>query len=133
MRPDELPSERWNSAERDTARQVGDGDDGLARRLARLPPGHPSSPEYEEMPEKEESPDYPELPEYEELRASESGEDLEGPGRERAGRDDGAYRGTDRGRREGLEGLGGRDKEPYRPWFSAGESPEPWFTAGPGG
>jgi hypothetical protein len=29
-----------------------------------------------------------------------------------------------------LAGLGRR--EPYRPWFTAGESPEPWFAADPG-
>jgi hypothetical protein len=29
-------------------------------------------------------------------------------------------------------GLAGR-REPYRPWFTAGESPEPWFTGESGG
>jgi hypothetical protein len=28
----------------------------------------------------------------------------------------------------GLGGPAGR-REPYRPWFTTGESPEPWFTA----
>jgi len=34
--------------------------------------------------------------------------------------------------RGGLGELSGRgEREPYRPWFTEGESPEPWFTAEP--
>jgi hypothetical protein len=34
---------------------------------------------------------------------------------------------------EGAAGGLGGGREPYRPWFTAGESPEPWFTSDSGG
>ena len=33
----------------------------------------------------------------------------------------------------GATGDLGGGREPYRPWFTAGESPEPWFSSEPGG
>lgn len=45
------------------------------------------------------------------------------------------WRASDAGHRPdggAAGGLAGR-REPYRPWFTAGESPEPWFTGESGG
>jgi hypothetical protein len=72
--------------------------------------------------------------------------ELAGRGGELAGRDGGRANrpgaGRPAGRRAGepgrwpdggaTGGLGGGG-EPYRPWFTAGESPEPWFTGESGG
>jgi len=36
------------------------------------------------------------------------------------------------GKSAGPGDLGGRsDREPYRPWFTGGEPPEPWFVVEP--
>jgi hypothetical protein len=44
------------------------------------------------------------------------------------------WRPGDAGRRPDGGPAGGRagTREPYRPWFTTGESPEPWFTSEPG-
>jgi hypothetical protein len=118
---------RWTDLPRD--RETADADapvlrrgewDDLRQRLERLPAGHPSSPDDEARAD-EARPD--------EARADERAEpDGRQPDRpERAGP----------GRRSGPGGhdigsavADGR-REPYQPWFSSGESPEPWFSADP--
>ena len=52
-----------------------------------------------------------------------------GPGRPAAWRTGGAGHRPDGGAAAGLTGR----PAPYRPWFTAGESPEPWFTGETGG
>jgi hypothetical protein len=52
-----------------------------------------------------------------------------GPGRPAGWRDGDAGHQLDGGAAGGLAGR----REPYRPWFTAGESPEPWFTGESGG
>ncbi len=114
--------------------------DDLRQRLERLSACHPSSPDYGEpdysatdFGETDADSDYAER-EYGEPGAGErpergaeqgpgSGDRASGkrPGRERA-------EPGERWPPAGLGGPAGR-REPYRPWFTAGESPEPWFTA----
>ena len=95
---------------------LGRGDwEDLRRRLERLPPGHPSAPDGDG-------------------EADEDGERADGRGEPDAGQDGPE---PDRGRSTGRGGgpgpaTGGR-REPYRPWFTAGETPEPWFYANPEG
>jgi hypothetical protein len=122
----------------------------LRRRLERLPEGHPSRPD-----------DDPDATAVENLAGENAADDdlAEGRGglpgrREAAGSErpdtgradpgDGkpldaqrrvqGSRGADAGHAKpgGLGELSGRgEREPYRPWFTEGESPEPWFTAEP--
>jgi hypothetical protein len=104
----------------------GEWDD-LRQRLERLPAGHPSRPDEAEL-------------------ADDGAADQDAPGADQGGprrsvhdresgrgrtpgapRDAGGHRGHDAGR----AAPGGR-REPYQPWFTAGEPPEPWFAADPG-
>lgn len=101
----------------------GDWED-LRRRLERLPPGHPSAPdgdgEADEDGEAGERADGQAGPD--------AGQDGPEPGRGRSGRP-AAYGSSDA---RGAPAAGGQ-REPYRPWFTAGETPEPWFYADPQG
>jgi hypothetical protein len=91
----------------------GDWED-LRRRLERLPPGHPSAPDGDgEADERADGRGEPD-----------AGQDGPEPGRGRAARP--AGRGGSDAR---SSPAAGGQREPYRPWFTAGETPEPWFYA----
>jgi hypothetical protein len=139
MRPPDWASERGDSDERGAAGRARWARDDLRQRLDRLPDGHPSSPEYEELPGAGET-GFGQPPEYGELENAElengeqdNGELAEGGDEGGDGRPAGRRAG-DAGARPavGTGGLASR-RQPYRPWFTSGESPEPWFTADPGG
>jgi hypothetical protein len=130
MRWTDLPADREPADAGAGALSRGEWDD-LRRRLERLPAGHPSHPDAEGearvgealASEDSGSPEAPEAPD------PRNGRDR-GPEREARDRNAGEG-GRDRpGTHGDLGGLGRR--EPYRPWFTAGESPEPWFAADPG-
>ena len=104
MRWTDLPPDRESADARASALSRGEWDD-LRRRLERLPPGHPSRPGDED--------DVDEYP----------------AGQEQPDRHD--ERSGHRERDAGRGAVPGR-REPYRPWFTAGESPQPWFAADPG-
>ena len=94
----------------------------LRQRLERLPPGHPSRPGDADEDQPEDGP----------ADQDHVGEDGS-PGRrgvedEQAGRhrEPGGHAEHDAGRAATPD-----RREPYRPWFTAGESPEPWFAADP--
>jgi hypothetical protein len=154
MRPPDWASERGDSAERGPADRARWARDDLRQRLDRLPDGHPSAPEYEELPGSGEPgsgqpAEYGELenaelenaePENAELDNGEldngeldNGEPAEG-GDEGGGGRPAGRRAGDAGARTAA-GTGGlaSSQQPYRPWFTSGESPAPWFTADPGG
>jgi hypothetical protein len=136
MRWTDLPPERGPADDGASALSRGEWAE-LRRRLERLPPGHPSHPDgegeeragdggrqAEEAGEAEESGPEPD-----------DGQRAAGDDGQRAAGDDGRERrsGSAGHARPGghgeLAGQGGR--EPYRPWFAAGDSPEPWFAADP--
>jgi hypothetical protein len=95
-----------------------------------LPDGHPSRPEdaagtttAEDLTDDEGGP--PERPEPADPADGGQAEP------QRRTRDRGTADGG-HARPGGLGDLGGRgEREPYRPWFTEGESPEPWFAAEP--
>jgi hypothetical protein len=142
MRWTDLPPDSGPADGRASALPRGEWEE-LRRRLERLPEGHPSRPD-----------DDPDATGAEELAGTDvADKDLEdgvdgqpGPIEPAGtGRAD-PWDGKDSQRRvRGLEGagaghskpgglgdLGGhREREPYRPWFTGGESPEPWFTVEP--
>jgi len=162
MRLPDRPGERGALDERIGTGARGAGDN-LRERLDRLAACHPSSPDYQEMEygETPEYGDYQKT-EYEPAgagaeRAAEEQDrqaarpggldgELAGRDGELAGRGNGradrpgagrpaGWRAADTGPRPGggaAGGLGG-GREPYRPWFTEGESPEPWFTSDSGG
>ena len=106
--------------------QRGEWED-LKQRLERLPAGHPSSLD-DEDPAAE---DWPEDRADEDRAAEDRADGGSDQSAERGGRT-----GPDRSARlpRGHEagwapGPGGR--EPYRPWFASGDSPEPWFSVDP--
>jgi hypothetical protein len=82
----------------------------LRQRLERLPPGHPSRPSDEA--------------DTNEHRAASTAAD---PDRTE---DDQADEGGSPEWRGVMDNEPGR-REPYRPWFTEGESPQPWFAADP--
>jgi hypothetical protein len=143
MRRNDAPGERGALADAGAAGTdaAGRGPDGgagdLRQRLAGLRAGHPSSPEFGR------DEDEPDAGDGERDGVADGGAEdpdaAEGepdgaPGL--AGPGPGGYPGgrgpAPAGRAElGRPGpLGGR--EPYRPWFSSGDSLEPWFTGDPG-
>jgi hypothetical protein len=112
----------------------------LRQRLERLPAGHPSAP-------------------GDEGDAAENAADAGWPGEGRAGdgrgrADQTGDRRASRSARSGADGRATPDgsagheaghearrtagldrlgqREPYRPWFTSGESPDPWFWEDPG-
>ncbi len=98
--------------------------DDLRQRLERLPPGHPSRPGGEGEGRAEQG-------RADQGRAGEGGSPAwRGVTDNEAGRhrEPGGHRERDAG---GAAAPGRR--EPYRPWFTAGEWPEPWFAADPDG
>lgn len=125
MRWTDLPAERGTPDAGASALSRGEWED-LRRRLERLPPGHPSRPDGGSDAE-----------------ADGGGRPAEPPAQPapepEGGRE--AAPGEGRGRPERTAGRGGTaahadltgpgSGEPYRPWFTAGESPEPWFAADP--
>jgi Amidohydrolase family len=122
----------------------GDDRDPLAdlrERLARMPAGHPSSPDYRPAQEPADGSDRG--GEGDGLGGEESAGDGEAAGETAAGAErepegphrPGAPRPEDTGRgrpdqpRPRGQGSGlPRPGEPYRPWFSSGDGPQPWFS-----
>ena len=156
MRWTDLPPDRGPADGGGAAASRGEWDD-LRRRLERLPPGHPSRPGDEgeiraqdglpgqsqaddegEAQADDGRPDRSQADDEGEDQAEDRQADQGRPG-ERASpawrgvRDDEAGRPREPGgHRERDAGplLPGR-REPYRPWFTEGEPPEPWFAAEP--
>ena len=128
MRWTDLPPEREPADAGASVPSRSEWDD-LRRRLERLPPGHPSRPGDEDGAD-----EYPAARE----RAGDGGT---GQSRAAEGGSPGRRGVTDGNadRRSGPDGHRERDagtvpgrREPYRPWFTAGESPQPWFAADSG-
>jgi hypothetical protein len=129
MRWTDLPPDSGSADGRASALHRGEWEE-LKRRLEGLPDGHPSRPD-----------DAAGTTTADELADDDSGP----PGRPEAGDlEDGGQaepqrRTRDRGTADGgharpgrLGDLGGHgQREPYRPWFTEGESPEPWFAGEP--
>jgi hypothetical protein len=132
MRWTDLPPERGPADGGGSALSRGEWQE-LRRRLERLPPGHPSHPDGEGAERADEDGWPPGQPGPDPDAGQPGGGDAgrERPGGGDAGREQ-AGRAAGRGRPGGHGELAGPgNREPYRPWFTAGESPEPWFTAGP--
>ena len=128
MRWTDLPADRGSADAGASALARGEWDD-LMRRLEQLPPGHPSRLDGEGRADQ--------------ATADQGGADERrgglGPDPERGrSADHGDSRerhagDTGRARPGGPGDLGGLGRrEPYRPWFTAGDSAEPWFAADPG-
>jgi hypothetical protein len=149
MRWTDLPPDSGPADGRASALPRGEWEE-LRRRLERLPEGHPSRPDDDADPtaveelagEDAADKDLAEgrggLPERRE--PSDSGRPDSGrapPGEAKpldAQRRVQGSRSADAGHAKpgGLGELSGHgEREPYRPWFTGGESPEPWFTAEP--
>jgi hypothetical protein len=130
MRWTDVPPDPGPADGRASALPRGEWEE-LRRRLERLPEGHPSRPDdaagtaaIEEQAD--ESGDLPGPPEP---VAPGDGEDAE-PHRRARGR---GAADSGHARPGGLGDLGGRgEREPYRPWFTDGEPPDPWFAGEPG-
>jgi hypothetical protein len=148
MRWTDLPPDSGSADGRASALPRGEWEE-LRRRLERLPEGHPSRPDDDpdaaavDEPAGEDAADK-DLAEGSGVPERPEPADSERPGTGRAGPADGkpldaqrrvqGSRGADAGHAKpgGLGELSGRgEREPYRPWFTEGESPEPWFTAEP--
>jgi hypothetical protein len=103
--------------------------EALRQRLERLPEGHPSSPDDEELDDEELDAD-PEARSAGQADADDNDRDRPAdPERGQAGsrpRRGAAGSRAGEGDRHGTVPATGR--EPYRPWFTTGESPEPWFA-----
>ncbi len=146
MRWMDLPGGRGPADDGDSlVLRRGDWED-LRRRLERLPAGHPSSPRGDDGVDgdgadgdgadgdgAEEAGSSPEPAEAQDREVGRSEDrDAGERGQERR------TRAAGRGGPDGRAGRGGHDaaadgqREPYRPWFTSGESPEPWFYANPG-
>ena len=141
MRRTDLPPDSWPADGRASALSHGEWDE-LRRRLERLPDGHPSRPD-----------GYPDATAVEGFADEDladknlADEDLadEGSGRpgpidprdgkpvdRQCGARSPASPDAGHAKLGGLGDLGGRGgREPYRPWFTEGESPEPWFAIQP--
>jgi hypothetical protein len=129
MRWTDLPPERGPADAGGSALSRGEWED-LRRRLEQLPPGHPSRPDAEGAERADEG-------------AERADEGSRPPGQPGPDPDDGreADRDDGRGRQRGTSGdarhaghgelASPGKREPYRPWFTAGESPEPWFAPDP--
>jgi hypothetical protein len=117
----------------------GEWDD-LRQRLERLPAGHPSSP-HDSLPDDGDGPDdgdWPgdagSRPGPAESEPAETDDQEADPDTGRATRGPHAegHRGGSPDRHDGRWAALPGQREPYRPWFTAGESPEPWFYPDPG-
>jgi hypothetical protein len=113
MRWTDLPPDRDPADVDASVLPRGEWED-LRQRLERLPPGHPSRPGDEADTDEYRADEYRAAP-----RAAV-------PDRTEDGRAD---EGGSPRRRGVMDNESGR-REPYRPWFTEGESP-PWFAAGP--
>jgi hypothetical protein len=141
MRWTDLPPDSVPADGRASALSRGEWDE-LRRRLERLPDGHPSRPDGD--------PDGTAVEGFADEDLADKNladEDLAGEGSGRPGPidpRDGKPVDPQRGARGpaspdaghakpgGLGDLGGRgEREPYRPWFTEGESREPWFAIQP--
>jgi hypothetical protein len=144
MRWTDLPADRGSADAAASALARGEWDD-LRRRLEQLPAGHPSRMDADDRADEETETAGESLAREAAGRAG-GGADQPGggpspdPERGRAGHHGDSRerdaREEDRGGRAGSGGrgdLGGPvSREPYRPWFTAGESPQPWFAEDPG-
>jgi hypothetical protein len=136
MRWTDLPRDCEPADGRESALSRGDWEK-LRRQLEQLPDGHPSRPG-----------DEPDATAVEDLAVERrADQDLAGEGSGRPGpvdRQDAepcdpqrrtrgpGHADTGHAKPGGLGDLGGRgEREPYRPWFTEGGSPEPWFAAEP--
>jgi hypothetical protein len=141
MRWTDLPPDSGAADGRASALSRGEWDE-LRRRLERLPDGHPSRPDGDPGATAVEGfadEDLADMNLADENLADE-GSVRPGPIDPRDGKPVGPQRGTrgpaspDAGHAQpgGLGDLGGRgEREPYRPWFTEGGSPEPWFAIQP--
>jgi hypothetical protein len=146
MRWTDLPPDRGPADSSASALSRGEWDD-LRRRLERLPPGHPSRPgDQDEVQAQDGRAGDEDEVQAQDDRADDEGEDQAEYGRPDQARPDErgspARRGVmdnDAGRHREPGGHRERDagpaipgrREPYRPWFTAGEPPEPWFAEDP--
>jgi hypothetical protein len=135
MRWTDLPADR-GPADRGDSPVLRRGDwENLKRRLEQLPAGHPSSPHDDDAADEDDGSPEAADGQDQELDRPGDGEregrhDEPGSGRGGAGRRDG------RGGHDAPAGPGtaaGARGEPYRPWFTSSDSPEPWFYADPPG
>jgi hypothetical protein len=144
MRWTDLPRDRESPDADPPVLRRGEWDD-LRQRLERLPAGHPSSPEGGARADGDN-----EAREDDEARADEARADEPRPDEAKPDESAPDERPESEGRPDrrerpgpgGRSGRGGHDagsaaadgrREPYRPWFTSGESPEPWFSADPDG
>jgi hypothetical protein len=138
MRWTDLPPDHDPGDGGASAASRGEWDD-LRRRLERLPPGHPSRPGDEDEVHAQDGQGQTDRADDEaEIRAEEGRADQARPGEHgspawRGVRDDEAGRPREPGghRERDAGPLLPGQREPYRPWFTAGEQPEPWFAADP--
>jgi hypothetical protein len=126
MRWTDLPPDR-DPADGAGSALTRDEWDDLRQRLERLPPGHPSRPDEAELADGDAA-------DQDSAGADQSGARRDVPEEEKSrgrapvvAREAGGRREHDAGRP-----VPGGGREPYRPWFTAGEPPEPWFAADPG-
>jgi hypothetical protein len=128
MRWTDLPRDREPADDREgPVVQRGEWED-LKQRLERLPAGHPSSLADEDPADE----DWADDGRADDGRADDDRADDVGDQRARRS----GPTGPDRQARQpgGHEAghLPGPDRrEPYRPWFASGDSPEPWFSSDP--
>jgi hypothetical protein len=130
MRWTDLPPDRDSADAGASGPTRGEWED-LRRRLERLPPGHPSRPGHEDLADEDEVGD-----DLTNKDRADQGRPAEGGSSGRRGVTDGDAdrHGEPGGYREcdAERGAVPGRREPYRPWFTAGESPQPWFAADPG-
>jgi hypothetical protein len=133
MRWTDLPRDREPADDREgPVVQRGEWED-LKQRLERLPAGHPSSLDRADHADE----DWADDGRADDGRADEDPADddlADEVGDQRAGRS--GRTGPDRSARlrgghEAGWAPGPGRREPYRPWFAAGDSPEPWFYGDP--
>jgi hypothetical protein len=156
MRWTDLPPDPGPADGRASALPRGEWEE-LRRRLERLPDGHPSRPDSEpdaiaaeELAAEDRADadradtDPPDegsgLPGSADAGSADAGSADAGSAGARDGKPADPQRrargpadgNSGHGHPAGVGDLAGRsDREPYRPWFSGGEPPEPWFAAEP--
>jgi len=122
MRWTDLPRDEPADDREGPVVQRGEWED-LKQRLERLPAGHPSSLDDEDPADEGRAAD----DRADDDRADEVGDERARRGG-RAGPDGSARL---PGGHEAGWAPGTGPREPYRPWFASGDSPEPWFSANP--
>jgi hypothetical protein len=121
MRWTDLPPDRDPADAGGATASRGEWAD-LRQRLEQLPPGHPSRPGDEGQDQPEDGP------------ADQGHVGERGSPRWRGVTDDEASRHREPGghrERDASRAATPDRGQPYRPWFTGGESPEPWFAADP--